>query len=117
MTKPTTIYGDTQIALDVMAAGNITRRVKRMAVHIAIIHKVIKIGNEKGEKISGKFNPADIGTNPLPASTLHRLSRQLRGQGYYTVPDSEHGRVMQVELVHKHINETENNKSNRSINL
>ena len=36
MTKPAIIYGDNQAALDIMAAGHITSRVKHMAVPIKI---------------------------------------------------------------------------------
>ena len=79
MTKLTTIYEDNQAALNIMAAGHITSRVKHMVVPIAIIHEEINNGNAKGEKISGKLNPADIGTKPLLASSLHRLLHQLRG--------------------------------------
>ena len=36
-----------------------------------MIHEEIKIENSKREEISGKLNPADLGTKHLPASSLH----------------------------------------------
>ena len=47
MSKPTAIYEDNQAALDIMAAGHITSRVKHMVVPIAIIHEEINNGNAK----------------------------------------------------------------------
>ena len=91
MNKPTTVYEDNQAALGIIATGHITSRVKYMAVPISIIHEEITSGNAKGEKISGKLNPADIGTKPLPALDLHRISRHLRRQRYYPTLDSKHG--------------------------
>ena len=102
MTKPTTIYEDNQAALNNMATGHITSRVKHMTVPADIIHennRDIKNGNAKVKKISGKLNPADIGTQLRPISSLHRLSRQLHRQRHYPAPDSKHCRLMQVKPV------------------
>ena len=117
MSKPTIIYEDNQAALDIMAAGLITSCVKHMAIPIAICHEDINKGNSKGEKIPGTLNPADIGTKPLPSSSLHCLSRQLRGQKCYPAVDSLHGQLMQVKLVNQSVNEIDNNKSDGLINI
>jgi hypothetical protein len=87
MTKSTTTCEDNKAALDIMATGHITSRVKHITVPIAIIHEELKNGNAKGEKISGKLNPEDLGTKPLPASGLHRISPS---------PDSKHGNLCKL---------------------
>ena len=117
MSKPTIIYEDNQAALDIMAAGHITSRVKHMAVPIAICHEDIKEGNSVGEKILGILNPADLGTKPLPSSSYHRQSRQLRGQRYYPAPGTLHYELLQVNLVNQRINEVENGKSDGLVNI
>ena len=117
MSKPTIIYEDNQTTLDSMAAGHITSRVKHMAVPIAICHEDINKGNSQGEKIPGILNPSDLGTKPLPSSSFHRLSRQLRGQRYYPAAVSLHGRLMQVELVNQRVNEIDNTKLDGLINI
>ena len=117
MSKPTIIYEDNQAALDIMAAGHITSRVKHMDVPIAICHEDINKGNSKGEKIPGILNPSDLGTKPLPSSGFHHLSRQLRGQRYYPAADSLHGKLMQVELVNQRVNKIDNTKPDGLINI
>ena len=117
MSKPTIIYEDNQAALDIMAAGHITSRVKHMAVPIAICHEDIKAGNSEGHKILGILNPSDLGTKPLPASSFHRQSRQLRGQRYYPAAGTLHGKLMQVELVNQRINKIENGKCDGLVNI
>ena len=54
------------------------------------IHKEPKNGNTKGEKISGKLNPVDLGTKPPPASGHHQLSHHIYGQRDYPSPNSKH---------------------------
>ena len=108
---------DNQVALDIMAAGHITSRVKHMAVPIAICHEDIKVGNSEGQKILGILNPSDLGTKSLPSSSYHRQSRQLRGQRYYPAPGTLHFKLLQVELVNQRINEVKNGKSNGLVNI
>ena len=67
---PTIIYEDNQPAIDIMMAGQITSRVKHMAVDVAMIREDIILGNSIPKKIKGTINPADIGTKPLPSSTV-----------------------------------------------
>jgi hypothetical protein len=100
---PTVIWEDNQPAIDIMKAGQITGRVKHMAVPIAMIQEDIKHGNSEPRKIKGTLNPADIGTKPLPCTSLHRHFRQMRGQHLYPPPTSEHGKLMQVELVNQRL--------------
>ena len=76
-----------------------------------MIYEDIKMGNNKPKKIDGRLNTADIGTKPLPSSTLHRLMRQGRGQRFYPSPNTEHGKLMQVELVNQRIDEFSNDKA------
>jgi hypothetical protein len=96
---PTVIWEDNQPAIDIMTANQITSRVKHMAVPIAMINEDIQQGTCMPKKISGILNPADIGTKPLPASTLHRHWRFGRGQRFYPPVESEHGTLMQVDKV------------------
>ena len=70
-----------------------------MAVPIAMINEDIQQGTCIPKKISGILNPADIGTKPLPASTLHRHWRFGRGHRFYPPVESEHGTLMQVDKV------------------
>ena len=105
--EPTPIYEDNQPAIDIIVAGSITARVKHMAVVIAMIKEAMAKGSHKPIKIDGRINPADIGTKPNPASTFHRNLRVGRGQQFYPHPASEHGKLMQVELVCNRLNEFE----------
>ena len=102
---PTTIFEDNQPAIDVMKSGQISGRVKHMAVPIAMIHEDIKNENSIPKKIPGTINPSDLGTKPLPGSSLHRHSRWLRGQRFYPAPNTEHGRLLQVEMVNQRLTE------------
>ena len=108
---PTVIYEDNAPAIAIMEAGHITGRVKHIAVPTQMIYEDIKLGNNKPKKIDGRLNTADIGTKPLPSSTLHRLMRQGRGQRFYPSPNTEHGKLMQVELVNQRIDEFSNDKA------
>ena len=96
---PTVIWEDNQPAIDIMVANQITGQVKHMAVPIAMINEDIQKGLCIPKKISGILNPSDIGTKPLPASTLHRHWRWGRGHRFYPPAESEHGILMQVERV------------------
>ena len=98
---PTVIWEDNQPAIDIMTANQITSRVKHMAVPIAIIQR----GTCIPKKISGILNPADIGTKPLPALTLHRHWHFGRGHRFYPSVESEHGVLMQVDRVMQRITE------------
>ena len=100
-----------------MAAGHVTSQVKHTAGPLATCTEEIKKGNVAGEKISGILNPSDIGTKPLPTSTLHRHARFLRGQRYYPAPSSLHGKLAQIEIVNQRINDIENNKSDGLLSL
>ena len=113
--QPTTIWEDNQPAIDVMLAGQITGRVKHMATVIAMIVEDIKAGNNIPKKIKGTINPADIGTKPLPASTLHRHARQCRGQRFYPPANTEHGKLLQVELVNVQLTEYDHAKASKTI--
>ena len=98
-----------------MLAGQITGRVKHMATVIAMIVEDIKAGNNIPKKIKGTINPADIGTKPLPASTLHCHARQCRGQRFYPPANTEHGKLLQVELVNVQLTEYDHAKASKTI--
>ena len=72
---------------------------------------------QKERRYQGNLTQQILEQKTLPASSLHRLSHQLRGQRYYPAPDSKHGRLVQVELVNQHINKIENNKLDGLSNL
>ena len=107
MKGPTKIFEDNQPAIDIMSAGQITSRVKHMAVPVAMIHEDIKAGIVEPVKIAGQINPSDIGTKPLAAPTLHRHARQCRGQRFYPPAGSEHGKLMDVAMVSQRLTELE----------
>jgi len=113
---PTVIWEDNQPAIDIMLAGQITGRVKHMAVPIAMIQEDIRSGNSIPKKIKGTLNPSDMGTKPNPATTLHRHFRLARGHRFYPAPTSEHGKLMQVELVNQRLTEFDSAPSNTKIN-
>ena len=117
MSEPTTIFEDNQPAIDIMQGGQITSRVKHMAVPIAITQEAIEQAILKISKIDGRLNPPDCGTKPLPSSSLHRHARWLRGQRFYPSPMSEHGILMEVARVNQRINDIENNRPQDLINL
>ena len=117
MSDPTTIFEDNQPAIDIMQGGQITSRVKHMAVPIAITQEAIDQAILKISKIDGRLNPPDCGTKPLPSSSLHRHARWLRGQRFYPSPMSEHGILMEVARVNQRINDIENNRPQDLINL
>ena len=113
---PTVIWEDNQPAIDIMLAGQITGRVKHMAVPIAMIEEDIRAGNSIPKKIKGTLNPSDMGTKPNPATTLHRHFRLARGHRFYPAPTSEHGKLMQVELVNQRLTEFDSAPSNTKFN-
>lgn len=113
--EPTTIHEDNQPAIDIMLAGQINGRVKHMATVIAMIMEDIRAGNSFPIKIKGTINPADIGTKPLPASSLHRHYRWGRGHRYYPPANTEHGKCMQVELVNTTLTEYDQAKAAKTI--
>ena len=103
---PTTIWEDNQPAIDIMTAGQSgSSRVKHMATAVAFIHQDICAGNAKPSKIDGRLNIADIGTKPLASSTLHRHFRQARGHRFYPPSSSEHGKMLQVDMVNQRLTE------------
>ncbi len=71
--KATIIYEDNQPLIDILNAGQITGRVKYMAVPLAICHREIKLRHCELKKLSGILNESDLGTKPLPALLFHRL--------------------------------------------
>ena len=67
-------YEDNTVSLNIMTAGHITRRLRHVAVLIVIIiHKDLRNRSAKQQNRAGKFNPADLGTKPLPDSDQHRI--------------------------------------------
>ena len=70
-----------------------------MGVSVAMIHEDIKTQNWQR-------------TKPQPASTLHRHARFCKGQRFYPGPETEHGRLMQVEMVNQRLTEFDTNPSN-----
>ena len=102
---PTPIHEDNQPAIDIMVAGQITSRVKHMAIPVKMIAEDIEMKRVEPKKISGLINSPDIGTKPLPAQSHHRFFRQLRGQRFYPDPSTEHGKLMQVDMVSHRLTE------------
>jgi len=99
-----------------MLAGQITGRVKHMAVPIAMIQEDIRAGNSIPKKIKGTLNPSDMGTKPNSATTLHRHFHLARGHQFYPAPTFEHGKLMQVELVNQRLTEFDSAPSNTKFN-
>ena len=100
-----------------MKGGQITSRVKHMAVPIAIIQEACDQAILDISKIDGRLNPPDMGTKPLRSSSLHRHARWLRGQRFYPSPMSEHGILMEVARVNQRINDIEHNRPDNLIKL
>jgi len=102
---PTVIWKDNQPAIDTMLAGQITGRVKHMAVPIAMIQEDIRQGTSIPKKTSGILNPSDMRTKPNPASTLHHKFQLARSHKLWPPPTSEHGKLIEVELINQRLTE------------
>jgi hypothetical protein len=92
--EPTILYEDNQACMDILAANQVTSRVKHIAVPIAYCHEQIRLMQVKREKVHTSLQVSDIGNKPN-ASTLHHRHRDtLCGKRFYPRPHTKHATLL-----------------------
>lgn len=76
-TTPTTIFSDSEIAINMTKNAVYRSRTKHINLAYHHIRDEVAQGTVSVIHISGKENPADIFTKPLPAEAHERIVRQL----------------------------------------
>ena len=84
------MYEDNQACMDILAANQVTSRVKHIAVPIAYCHEQIRAIAVKPVKVYMSLQVSDIGNKPNSSTLYHRHKDTLFGKRFYPRPHTRY---------------------------
>ena len=94
--KPIPIYQDSQPCIDILSSGEISKRVKHIALPVHFVYEKIMHGVVRLVKIPTSLQPADPGTKAMSAPVIFRVYDQAIGARFYPPAASDHASLMDL---------------------